>query len=517
MRPNIIFIMADDHASRAISAYGAGINHTPNLDRIAEGGLRHDATYVTNSICTPSRAAILTGTHNHVNQVTTLVTHLDNRFPTVAGLLRSSGYRTAIYGKWHLGEGPAHEPKGFDDWAVVPGQGDYWDPAFIFPDGKRRVPGYATDIITDMSIDFIEKNQDRPFFLMCHHKAPHRSFEPHPRHAHLWADEDVPLPETFNDDYSNRAAAAAAAKMRVRSDLTWEDIALVQPIGPEAVAGELVVDFLKMRKVPDLAPGDTISVICAETGERFTFDDPQAFAEFKYQRFMKRYLRTVQSIDDGVGRMLDKLDELGLTENTLIIYTSDQGFFLGEHGWFDKRYMYEESLQMPFLVRYPAAIPAGTTSRDICCNVDFAPTFLDYAGVKVPSFMQGTSLRPMLEGKTPEDWDQLAYHRYWMHNDAFHGAWAHYGVRGPRYKLIYWYNKPLGQIGAHPNDAQPEWELFDCDTDPFELTNLAHDPAHAGVFAQMLALMDAKMAEIGDVAEHVSADVLAGLKLPEPA
>ncbi|MEO8408989.1 MAG: sulfatase-like hydrolase/transferase, partial [Propionivibrio sp.] len=370
-RPNIVFIMSDDHSARAISAYGGGLNHTPNLDRIANEGMRHDAVYVTNSICTPSRAAIVSGTHNHVNCVTTLDTHLDNRAPNVAKHLRSGGYQTAIFGKWHLGEGAAHEPTGFDEWAVVPGQGDYWDPAFIGPAGRRRIPGYATDIITDMSIDFIERNKGSLFFLMCHHKAPHRNFQPHTKHAHLWENEDIPLPATFNDDYSNRAAAATAAKMRIRRDMNWEDLGLVQPEGPRELAGELMVDGWPIRKVPELQPGESISVICAATGKTYHFGDPQAFAEFKYQRYMKRYLRTVQSIDDNVGRLLDALDENGLAENTLVFYTSDQGFFLGEHGWFDKRFMYEESLQMPFLARYPAVIPAGSSSRDIACNVDF--------------------------------------------------------------------------------------------------------------------------------------------------
>jgi len=504
MRPNIIFIMSDDHAARAISAYGGGLNHTPHLDRLAREGVRHDATYVTNSICTPSRAAILTGTHNHVNCVTTLDTPIDNRLPNVAKTLRAGGYRTGMFGKWHMGEGPLHEPTGFEEWAVVPGQGDYWDPAFIGPEGRRRIPGYATDVITDMAIDFITRQKDAPFFLMCHHKAPHRNFQPHPRYAHLWADADLPLPETFNDDYSNRAAAAAAAKMRIRSDMVWEDLALVQPEGPAGVSGDLMVDGWHIRKVPDLQPGQTITVICAETGRNYIFDDPQAFAVFKYQRYMKRYLRTVQAIDDGVGRILDTLDTLGLAENTLIIYTSDQGFFLGEHGWFDKRFMYEESLRMPFIARYPAAIPAGTTSRDIACNVDFAPTFLDYAGIPVPTYMQGNSMRPVLEGDTPDDWDQLTYHRYWMNADMIHNAYAHYGVRDPRYKLIYWYNDDLGQIGACPNDAPPEWELFDCDADPFELCNRADDPAYGDVFVAMLARLDAKMAEIGDLPEHDS-------------
>ncbi len=511
MRPNIIFIMSDDHASRAISAYGAGLNHTPNLDRLADEGMRHDAVYVTNSICTPSRAAILTGTHNHVNCVTTLDTHIDNRLPNVAKHLRSGGYRTAIFGKWHLGEGKQHEPTGFDEWAVVPGQGDYWDPMFIHPEGERRHEGYATDIITDMSMDFIDRCGDEPFFLMCHHKAPHRNFQPHPRYDHLWANEDLPLPETFNDTYENRAAAAEAAKMRVKSDMTYDDLGLVQPEGPASKVGELLTDYWHQRKIPELAPGESITVIDQKTGENYTFNDPQSFAEFKYQRYMKRYLRTIQGIDDNVGRLLDHLDALGKAENTIVIYTSDQGFFLGEHGWFDKRFMYEESLQMPFLIRYPAAIKPGSVSADIACNVDFAPTFLDYAGLPIPSYMQGNSMRPVVEGNTPDDWDQLAYHRYWMHNDEIHHAYAHYGVRDPRYKLIYWYNDDLGQIGAHPNSAPPEWELFDCDEDPHELKNLASDPAYKDAFKDMLEKMDRKMAEIGDVPEHDTAKVISSL------
>lgn len=517
MRPNIVFIMSDDHACQAISAYGSGLNHTPNIDRLAIEGMRHDRVYVTNSICTPSRAAILTGTHNHVNGVTTLRTPLNNALPNVAKTLQSEGYRTAIYGKWHLGEGPAHEPTGFDEWEVLPGQGDYWDPAFIGPNGSRRVPGYATDIITDMSVDFIERHTEEPFFLMCHHKAPHRNWQYHPRHRGIHPPGSVPVPSTFEDDYSNRAKAAAAAKMRVKSDLVYEDLGLVQPEGGAEHAGDRMLDgpleWYEARKVPDLATGGAITVICAETGENYSFDNPQAFAEFKYQRYMSRYLRTVQAIDDGVGRILDTLDSLGLTENTLVIYTSDQGFFLGEHGWFDKRFMYEESYRMPFLCRYPAVIPASSTSTDIACNVDFAPTFLDFADLTVPTFMQGVSMRPVLMGQTPPDWAQVGYHRYWMHNDEIHEAWAHYGVCDQRYKLIYWYNDDLGQVGARPNSAPPEWELFDRTDDPYELMNLAGDASHATVFRDMLAKLDAKMREIGDLPEHYSCAVLDAMDL----
>ncbi|MDE3239010.1 MAG: sulfatase [Paracoccaceae bacterium] len=508
-RPNILFILCDDHAARAISAYGGGLNSTPNIDRIAQEGLRLDRCYVTNSICTPSRASILTGTHNHVNGVTTLDTHIDNRLPNVAKHLRAAGYRTGIFGKWHLGEGKAHEPTGFDEWAVLPGQGEYFDPVFINPQGRRRIHGYATDLITDMSLDFMARKDDRPFFLMCHHKAPHRNFTPHPRHRHLYSDP-LPLPETFHDSYAGRAGAAEAAKMRVRSDMTYDDLGLVQPEGGREV-GEPMFDGCPLRKVPEVEPGRPVSVIDAATGERLTFDDPVTFAEFKYQRYMQRYLRTIQAIDDGVGRLLDWLDESGEAQNTLVIYTSDQGFFLGEHGWFDKRFMYEESLQMPFLVRHPASIRPGMRSQHIAMNVDFAPTFLDYAGVRTPSYMQGTSLRPLFEGRAGADWQDVAYHRYWMNRDDIHNAYAHYGIRDARWKLIYWYDRGLGIEGANEGEGVGEWELFDCDADPHELTNLAADRAHAEAFRRMLARLDAMMAEIGDIPEHDSAAALAAL------
>lgn len=512
MQPNIIFIMSDDHAARAISAYGGGLNHTPNLDRLADEGMRLDRCYVTNSICTPSRAAILTGTYNHVNTVTTLDTHIDNRLPNVAKHLRHSGYQTAIFGKWHLGEGKAHEPTGFDQWAVLPGQGLYYDPVLIDSDGARSVQGYATDIITDMSLDFIrQRDKDRPFFLMCHHKAPHRNFVCDHKHEDMFQD-DLPLPESFDDDYANRAAAAAAARMRIRSDMTYDDLGLVQPEGGSEV-GRLMFPHphIQNRCIPELEDGQSLTLIDARTGENFTFTDPRKLAEFKYQRYIKRYLRTVQSIDDNVGRLLDYLDAEGLADNTIVIYTSDQGFFLGEHGWFDKRFIYEESLQMPFLVRYPNGIKPGSVTKDIAMNVDFAPTFLDYAGLAIPSYMQGTSMRPVFEGAAGDDWQDVAYHRYWMHKDVIHNAFAHYGIRDQRYKLIYWYNDPLDQLGATPGDEPPEWELFDCEADPFELHNRVRDADYADIFAQMLTKLDSKMAEIGDIPAHDSRAALAAV------
>ncbi|KAI6779367.1 uncharacterized protein J7T54_000465 [Emericellopsis cladophorae] len=504
--PNIVFIMADDHAAKGISCYGAGINKTPNLDRIASEGMLFNHCYVTNSICTPSRAAILCGTHNHVNGVTTLDSKINKHMPNVAKQLRSSPahYQTAMVGKWHLGEGADHEPTGFDYWSVLPGQGEYWDPQFIEPSGTTSVPGYATDVITDKCIDWMDKrDRSRPFYLMCHHKAPHRTWEYDDKHKDLYK-EPVRLPDTFTDDYKNRANAARIAKMRVAEDMTYNDLGIVQPEGPRSRIGDKMVDvwWWNDRKMP--APEDVtgLQFICKNTGELFTFKTKQELAEWKFQRYMQRYLRTIQSVDDNVGRMLDYLEAEGLADNTIVVYTSDQGFFLGEHGWFDKRFMYEESFQMPFLIRYPRAIQPRSVCNDIICNVDFAPTFLDLAGVRIPTYMQGVSFSALLRGKTPADWQQVAYHRYWMHRDIIHEAYAHYGCRDQRYKLIYWYAEDFGLEGTRPGGEEKEWELFDCQEDPLELFNCYHEPQYASVVRKMTKLLEDKMAEIGDEPVH---------------
>ncbi|KAJ5386452.1 hypothetical protein N7509_008993 [Penicillium cosmopolitanum] len=494
-RPNIIFIMADDHAAKSISCYGAGINHTPNLDRLATEGMRFNHCYVTNSICTPSRAAILTGTHNHVNGVMTLDSKINKHIPNVAKHLRTGGYQTAMVGKWHLGEGKDHEPTGFDYWEVVPGQGEYFDPEFISPNGTHREPGYATDIITDKSLNWIKsRDENKPFFLMCHHKAPHRSWECDPKHKHLYNDP-VRLPDTFTDDYKNRAKAASVAKMRVAEDLTYTDLGLAQPDGGASTVGTKMLDkwWFHDRKIPAPEDVSTLKLIDKDDGTVFTFSTPDELAEFKFQRYMQRYLRTIQSIDDNVGRMLDFLESEGLAENTMVIYTSDQGFFLGEHGWFDKRLVYEESFNMPFLIRYPAEIAPGSICNDIISNVDFAPTWLDFAACRKPSYMQGN---------TPVDWQQVAYHRYWMHRDVIHEAYAHYAVRDQRYKLIYWYNEDFGIEGTRPGGEEKEWELFDLEEDPLELFNCYHESKYADVVVHMTKLLEEKMEEIGDEPVH---------------
>lgn len=543
-RPNIIFIMADDHAAKAISAYGAGINHTPHIDRLAHEGRQFHHCYVTNSICTPSRAAILTGTHNHVNGVTTLDSKINTHLPNVAKHLRTAGYQTAMLGKWHLGEGPLHEPSGFDVWSVVPDQGDYWDPTFLGPHGAREVvPGYATDIITDKTLAFLaQRDRTRPFFVMCHHKAPHRSWECHDRHKHLYKDH-ITVPATYTDDYKHRARAAKAAKMRVAEDMTYFDLGLAQPDGGQATRGERLFtgQGFSQRKVPAPTTAEELrdfKLIDVEDGTVFTFATPAELAAFKYQRYMQRYLRTIQAIDDSVGRILAYLEDEKLDEDTMVIYTSDQGFFLGEHGWFDKRFMYEESFQMPLLVRYPREMTnVGVACDDILCNVDFAPTFLDFAGVRIPSYMQGVSFRALVTHGAPPappppppppspgpgpsssssddgmgargdcKWQQVAYHRYWMNNDWVHHARAHYGVRDQRYKLIYWYNQALGVGGAREpaqGEEEREWELFDCVEDPLELFNVYAEPRYRETVRRMTVLLERKMAEIGDEPVHVS-------------
>ena len=460
--PNIIFIMSDDHASHAMSCYGSRINQTPNLDRIANGGMRFNNCFCTNSICTPSRAAILTGTYNHINEVTTLSTHMDNRLQTFPKLLQAEGYQTAIFGKWHLGQGPEHCPTGFDDWAVLPGQGLYHNPEFIFkgPDGgqRRTVQGYVTDLITDFSLKWLQQRDvERPFCMMVHHKAPHRAWEPDEKHAHLYLNEEIPEPETLYDDYAGRASAAAAAQMRVGVHMNPLDLK------------------------------STINHTLPENELR----------KWAYQRYIKDYLRVIASIDDNVGRLLDYLDEQGLTENTLIIYTSDQGFFLGDHGWYDKRFMYEESLRMPFIVRYPKEIAAGSVNDDMILNVDFAPLFLELAGVAVPPDMQGRSFQPLLHGDTPDDWRTAMYYRYWMHKEH-HNVYAHYGIRTLQHKLIYYYADALGQLGAIDETYEPEWELFDLAQDRYELHNVYDDPAHADTVRQLKDELHRLQAAVGD-------------------
>ena len=456
-RPNIIFIMTDDHAAHAIGAYGSRVNKTPHLDRLAREGALLTGVFATNAICTPSRAAILTGQYSHINGVT-MFNRFDSSRMTVARLLQQGGYYTAMVGKWHLGSDPA----GFDHWEILPGQGAYRDPLFYTATGEKTYTGrYATDVITDLAVEFIERRpRDKPFFLMMHHKAPHRPWEPTAEHAAHFASERIPEPVTFWDSYATRTDALHENQQRVADDLTNRDLKLPRP---EGLTGEALTAWLTTK--PD-------SVTVARDGKSVTLTG-EALARWKYQRYMQDYLATVQSVDDSVGRVLDVLDRSGLARNTLVIYTSDQGFFLGDHGLFDKRFMYEESIRMPFLVRWPAQIPPGTRSEALALNIDFAPTFLEAAGLPAAGEMQGRSLLPILRGRQPADWRTSMYYRYY-HDPGDHNTRAHYGVRTRTHKLIYFWKKD-------------QWELFDLANDPYELHNLYGEPGQEALTSALKA------------------------------
>ena len=429
--PNILFIMTDDHAAHAISSYGSKINKTPNLDRIAKEGMRFANCFCTNSICAPSRAVILTGKYSHINGVIDNAKEFDGSQQTFPKLLQKAGYQTAIIGKWHL----KTDPTGFDYWNILPGQGIYHNPVMIEMGQRKKYTGYVTDIITDLCLAWLKKRTgDKPFCLMYHHKAPHREWEPDDKHAKLYEDTDIPIPETFNDDYKTRCAAASQQEMTIEQHLNKKDLKMDPP---EGLTG-------------------------------------QELKKWKYQRYIKDYLRCIASVDDNVGRLLDYLDTSGLAENTIVIYTSDQGFYLGDHGWFDKRFMYEHSLRMPLLVRYPKEIKAGSINNEIALNLDFAPTFLDFAGVAIPDDMHGRSLRSLLQGNTPKNWRTSMYYHYYEY-PAVHMVKRHYGIRTKRYKLIHFY---------YDIDA---WELYDLEKDPNELNNVYDNPAYADIVKQLKA------------------------------
>jgi arylsulfatase A-like enzyme len=464
--PNIIYIMTDDHAAHAISCYGSKINKTPNLDRIAREGMRFANCFCTNSICAPSRAVILTGKYSHINGVIDNAKEFDGSQQTFPKLLQKAGYETAVIGKWHL----KTDPTGFDYWNILPGQGVYYNPIMIEMGQKKKYAGYVTDIITDHCLNWLkERTPDKPFCLMYHHKAPHREWEPAPKYLTLYDDVTIPEPPTLFDDYSNRGRAAKEQDMTIEKTMNDRDVKLVAPknLTPE------------QKKLWDAA--------YEPKNEAFRKANLQGkdLVRWKYQRYIKDYLRCIASVDDNVGRMLDYLDEAGLADNTVVIYASDQGFYLGDHGWFDKRFMYEESLRMPLLVRYPKEIKPGSVNNDIVMNLDFAPTFLDFAGVSKPADVQGRSIRTLLQGKTPKNWRKSMYYHYYEY-PAVHSAKRHYGVRTERYKLIHFYN-----------DID-EWELYDLQKDPDELNNIYNDPAYPDVVKQLKAELSRLREEFKD-------------------
>ena len=464
-RPNILYIMSDDHSQRAISAYGSVVNKTPNIDRIAREGAILRRNTCCNSICGPSRATVLTGKHSHLNGYTCNIGAFEGSQMTFPKILQKAGYKTAIVGKWHL----VSEPQGFDYWDILPGQGDYYNPDFISAAGKRRVPGYVTDLTTDLAMDWMKQQAKagQPFLMMCHYKAPHRNWLPDAKHLPMFKGEKIPEPDTLFDDFSGRTSSIRANEMEIGRHMIPPSDLKLQPEGAEWKGDGFA------RMTPEQFA--TFKAAYEDENREFFKNPPQGkdLTRWNYQRYMKDYLRCIAAVDDNVGRILAFLDEAGLAKNTLIVYASDQSFYIGEHGFYDKRWMYEESFSMPFVARWPDAIPAGSEVKELTQNIDFAPTFLEAAGAAVPGDMQGRSLLPLLQGRKPDDWRKSLYYAYYEFPQPHHVA-RHDGVFTARHKLMHFWEAN-------------EWELFDLEKDPKELRSVFDDPAYKTVREELTA------------------------------
>ncbi len=472
-KPNILFIFSDDHAYQAISAYDSKINKTPNIDRIAKEGIRFDRCCVTNSICGPARAVILTGKYSHLNGFRQNGDKFDGTQQTFPKLLRKAGYQTAIVGKWHLNS----DPIGFDHWFVLPGQGQYYNPDFLTPDGRKRVTGYVTDVITDNGLDWLKngRDPDKPFMLMLQHKAPHRAWLPSPKHLNMYDNVEIPEPATLLDDYDGRAGVLKENQMEVGSHMRpGPDLKLFDESKSDSQPFKRFFNrFTEKQKT------DWLDAYRNET-EAFLKANPQGEERIRwqYQRYIKDYLRCIASVDDNVGRVLDYLDDAGLAENTVVIYSSDQGFYLGEHGWYDKRWIFEESLRAPLVVRWPGVTKPGTSCAKIVSNLDFAETFLDLAGQEIPDDMQGASLVPILKGSEPDNWrNEFYYHYYEL---GTHNVAAHYGLVTDQHKLIHYYKKVDRANGNKRVDID-QWDLMDRKKDPLEMHSYIDDPAYQSI------------------------------------
>ena len=465
--PNILFIMSDDHAYQAISAYGHPIGQlapTPNIDRLAAEGMVFENMFVANSICGPSRAAIITGKFSHKNGFRNNGDMFDADQPTLPKYLKEAGYQTAVVGKWHL----KSSPQGFDYWCVLPGQGHYYNPDFLTPEDTIRIEGYVTDIITDLAIDWLDQQRDpaKPFLLLYQHKAPHREWLPAEEYLDFYHGVTFPEPSSLFDTHENMGAAAREAEMLISEHMA---LSSDNKIHPDIVEEKGFKPFLRWYPNAYHNNLDRMNLeqranwesVYGPMNDEFESDTPEGddLVRWKYQRYLQDYLACIKSVDDNVGRILDYLKEQGLDQNTIVVYTSDQGFYLGEHGWFDKRFMYEESFRTPLLIRYPQMVAPGTKATKMVQNIDFAPTFLKLAGLEIPDDMQGVSIIPILKGEDPENWRTSLYYHYYEF-PSIHMAKRHYGIRTDRYKLIHFYN-----------DID-EWELYDLQADPSEITNL---------------------------------------------
>jgi arylsulfatase A-like enzyme len=466
--PNIVFIFSDDHAYQAISAYNdpRRLIETPHIDRLAREGMRFDRCVVPNSICGPSRASVLTGKYSHANG---FYNNTNSRFngaqTTFPKLLRAIGYQTALIGKWHL----VTDPVGFDLWHILPGQGVYYNPPMIANGEPVKHQSYTTDIITELSLEWL-RNRDKakPFVLMCQHKAPHREWLPAIRHLNHDHDRRYPEPSTLFDDYSGRGKAEHDQDMTIAKTMTELDLKLKPPTDLSADDRRAWDAYYEPRNA----------------AFRTAHLDGQDLVRWKYQRYLHDYLGCIKAVDESVGRLLEFLDHEGLAGDTIVVYTADQGFYLGEHGWFDKRWIFEESLRAPLLVRWPGVTPAGVVNTSLVSNIDFAETFLEVAGLPIPAEMQGKSLVPLLKGQTPREWRSSFYYQYFEYPKPHH-VHPHYGVVTKRYKLVH-FDKP----------DLDEWELFDLEKDPRELRSVYGDPAYATVVADLKRELDRLRAEL---------------------
>ena len=467
-RPNIVFFFTDDHAPHAIGAYNGwlkSVNPTPEIDKLADDGMLFENSFCTNSICGPSRAVIMSGKHSHKNGFMNNGNSFDWNQQIFPKILRAAGYHTALYGKSHL----KGKPQGFDSWAVLPGQGDYYNPAMITPKGRKIINGYCTDIVTDMAIDFIKESKElgKPFMLMCQHKAPHRTWMPALRHLHLYDDITIPEPKTLFDQYEGRIPAQHQ-EMEIDRHM-YLDHDLFTDLTPD-------LDFPKQRRPSEdrsayinmkrMTPEQLKTWRAAYGPKDKAFREAKLtgrdLVRWKFQRYAKNYLRAIKGVDENLARLRKALEDQDLADNTVFVYSSDQGFYIGDHGWYDKRWMYEESLKMPLIISWPGVIKPGSRNTDLVQNLDYAQTFLEMAGAETPSDMQGTSLVPLLKGNKPNDWRKSIYYPYYEY-PSYHQVPRHNGIRTERYKLINFY-----EFG--------EWEFYDLKTDPDELKNLYGNP-----------------------------------------
>jgi len=492
-RPNIVFIFTDDHAPHAIGAYDGiykSINPTPNIDKLARQGMLFQNSFCTNSICGPSRAVIQTGKHSHLNGFMQNGNRFDGSQQTFPKLLQKSGYQTAMIGKWHLGT----DPQGFDYWDVLPGQGMYYNPFMLSKEGRRKVPGYCTDIVTELALDWLKENSksEKPFMLMCQHKAPHRTWMPALRHLNLYDGIDVPTPSTLFDKFEDNASPARHQELEIDRHMNLVYDLFVDPYeGWDPEEGKSL-DRSGFRNLKTMTPQQRKAWDAAYGPKNDAFLKAKLtgkeLVKWKYQRYIKNYLRCVKGVDESVGKILKYLDDAGLSENTIVIYSSDQGFYLGDHGWYDKRWMYEESLKMPLIVKWPGVTKPGSVNKNLVQNLDYAETFLDIAKTKIPDDMQGASMVPLLKGKTPTDWRKSIYYHYYEF-PSVHMVAKQYGIRSERYKLIRFYQFD-------------EWEFYDLEKDPKELKNQYNNPEYQSEIARMkkeLSSLRAGYGDIGDV------------------